>query len=65
MPYEPKQMTARLGIRGTFECRNAAGEVIKTIEVTGAIPLTKLGLTQDQARQLVEQQKQSGEPQCP
>lgn len=62
MPYEPKQMTARLGIRGTFECRNAAGEVIKTIELNGAVPLTKLGLTQEQARRLVEQQPQPGEP---
>ena len=30
---------ARIAVRGTFECRNAAGEVIKTIEVSGSIPI--------------------------
>lgn len=63
MAYQPKPLTARLGIRGTFECRNALGEVIKTITIlNGAIPLARLGLTEEQARQLVEQQQpQPGE----
>lgn len=49
------EMTAKLGMRGTIECRNANGEVIKTIEFTGAIPLERLGITEEQARSLVEQ----------
>ena len=57
MAYQT-QMAARLGIRGTFECRNAAGEVIKTIEANGAVPLSRLGLTEEQARELVQQQQE-------
>ncbi len=52
-------MGARMGIKGTLECRNAAGEVIKTIEMNGEIPLSRLGLTVEQAKQLVEQQQES------
>lgn len=55
--FDPKHVGARLGVRGTLECRNARGEVIKTIEVNGSIPLTQLGLTEDQARELVQQQE--------
>ena len=57
MSFKPNSVGARLAIRGTLECRNARGEVIKTIEVNGAIPLAKLGLTEEQARELVQQQE--------
>ena len=40
---------ARIAIRATFECRNAAGEVIKTIEVDGSVPLSELGLSDAQS----------------
>lgn len=50
-------MGAKLGIRGTLECRNAAGEVIKTIEMNGAFPLEDLGLSVEEAQQLIDQQK--------
>ena len=33
---------ARIAVRGTFECRNAAGEVIKTIEVSGSLPIDRV-----------------------
>lgn len=52
----------RLGIAGTFECRDAAGNLLKTIELRGAIPLEDLGLTVDEARQLVESQEQACGP---
>lgn len=55
--FDPKPIGARLGVRGTLEYRNARGEVIKTVEVRGDIPLAKLGLTEDQARELVQQQE--------
>lgn len=54
MTYEAK-MTAKLGMRGTFECRNARGEVVKTIEFSGLIPIERLGITEQEARKLVEQ----------
>lgn len=56
MTYEAK-MTAKLGMRGTIECRNARGDVIKTIEFSGGVPLDRLGLSVDQAKKLVEQQE--------
>lgn len=33
------QINARLGIAGTLECRDADGNIIKTIEFTGSLPL--------------------------
>lgn len=58
MTFKTNPMCARLGIKGTFECRNAAGEVIKTIELVGAVPLTTLGINEDEAHQLVREQKE-------
>jgi hypothetical protein len=62
MAYAPKPMTARLGVRGMLECRNAAGEVVKTIALSGEIPLSKLGLTEEQAREIVQQQEKQRVP---
>lgn len=45
---------AKLGIRGAFECKDAAGNVLKVIEFTGAIPLEQLGMSVDDAKQLIE-----------
>lgn len=56
MTYEAK-MTAKLGMSGTIECLNARGEVIKTIQFSGGVPLDQLGLSVDQAKKLVEQQE--------
>lgn len=53
-------MSAKLGISGTLEFRNKAGEIIKTVEVKGGIPLSKLGITEDQARQMVREQQEQG-----
>jgi hypothetical protein len=58
-------MTAKLGMRGTFVCRNAAGEVVKTIQFSGAVPLSRLGVNEEEARSLVEQQgKSDGNHSC-
>lgn len=49
------QTSARLVLSGTLEFRNAAGEVIKTTEMRGAVPLDDLGITEDEARQLIKE----------
>lgn len=55
MQYQGR-LQARLGIKGTFECKNAAGEVIKTIEMNGSIPLERLGMSVEEAQTLVDNQ---------
>ena len=39
MTYEAKPLTARLGIKGTFECRDKDGNVLKSIEIDGSVPI--------------------------
>ena len=47
---------ARLGITGAFEYRDAEGRVLKRVEVSGSLPLQSLGLTEQQAAEMVAQQ---------
>lgn len=56
--FTPRGMKARIGIKATFVCKNAAGQVIKTIDASGSVPIAKLGMTEDQARDFVQQQQQ-------
>ena len=42
----------RVKISGTFECRNVAGEVIKTMPMEGFIPFSELPV--DLAKQLIK-----------
>ena len=51
------EMGARLGLSGSFECKDATGKVLKVIAFTGAIPLEQLDMTVGQAQQLVSQQE--------
>ena len=53
-----KPVGARLGIAGTFEFRDAAGNVLKTMEVRGSVPLEEAGLTVEQAVELINSQKE-------
>lgn len=46
---------AKLGISGAFECKDAAGNVLKVIEFKGAIPLEELGMSVEDAKQLIEE----------
>ena len=48
---------ARFGLSGAFECRDADGNILKTIAFTGTIPLARLDMTVEQAQQLVSQQE--------
>lgn len=50
------RLEARIQIRGAFECCDADGNVVKTIEFTGSKSLAELGLTEEQARQLTQEQ---------
>ena len=34
-----RPITGRLGLSGTFECRDAEGNILKTIEFTGSLPI--------------------------
>ena len=48
---------ARLGLSGAFECRDKDGNILKVIAFNGAIPLSRLDMTVEQAQQLVSQQE--------
>lgn len=53
MTYQT-ELVGRLGISGTFECRDAEGNVLKTIELSGSIPLSDAGQV-EAAQQLIEE----------
>jgi hypothetical protein len=38
----PEPISAKLVISGTFECRDADGNLVKTIELKSEVPLTDL-----------------------
>ena len=48
-------MTAKLQIAGTLEWRDKDGNILSTTKLSGSIPLSQLGLTDDQAAQLVKE----------
>ena len=48
---------AKLGISGAFQCKDRDGNVHKTIAFTGAIPLERIGISAEQAQQLIEEVK--------
>ena len=53
-------MTARLQIAGTLEWRDKDGNILSTTQLRGSIPLSQLGLTQEQAEQLVKESQHGG-----
>lgn len=48
---------ARLGLSGTLVYKDAAGNVLKTVEMTGSVPLSDTGLTVEQAQELITTQE--------
>lgn len=50
-----KPMTAKLQIAGTLEWRDKDGNILSTTQLRGAIPLDQLGLTEQQAAELVKE----------
>lgn len=53
-------MTARLRISGVFECRDKDGNLLKTIEMHGAIPLESAQQI-EQARTLINEGADDGD----
>ena len=47
---------ARLGLSFTLECRDKDGNILKTIDCKGSIPLEESGLTIKQAQELIDEQ---------
>ena len=52
---QTKPIGAKLNIAGTLEWRDKDGNILKTTELRGSVPLSELGLTEEQAKQLTEQ----------
>lgn len=48
-------MGARLGLAFTLECRDKDGNILKTIDCKGSIPLDQLGMSVEQAEALIEE----------
>lgn len=48
---------ARLGIHGTLECKDKDGNVLRTIVISGSIPLSDSGLTAGEAQEMINQQE--------
>jgi hypothetical protein len=47
---------ARLGLSGTLEFRDADGNILKSVDFTGSVPLEDSGLTVEQAQSIINEQ---------
>lgn len=45
---------ARLGLSGTLEFRDKDGNVLKTVDFVGSVPLEQTGMSVEQAQSLIE-----------
>lgn len=50
-------VNAKLQMSGVLQYRDAAGAVVKEVPFSGAIPLSQLGMTVEQAQELIQQQE--------
>ncbi len=48
MSAHKSELQAAVGVSATFECRDDAGNILKTITLTGTIPLADLQDTTEQ-----------------
>ena len=46
----------RIGIAGTFEFKDKDGNVLKTMQLTGSVPLADTGMSVEQAQEFINQQ---------
>ena len=46
-------MKVKLGLAFTLECRDKDGNILKTIDCKTAVPLDVLGLSVDEAKELI------------
>ena len=51
---------AKLTISGSFECLDKDGNVLKVIHGSGTFPLEELGLTVEQAQELIAKEQGNG-----
>lgn len=61
MTFAPKPITGKIGIKARLVFKNKAGTVVKVMDLDGAVPISKLGMTEDQAREFVQQHQQQQE----
>jgi hypothetical protein len=52
----PTPIGARLGLSGTLEFKDDAGNVLKRVDFVGSVPLAESGLSVEQAQQLITQE---------
>lgn len=57
---KPDPVTARLVLTGNFECLDKDGNVLKVIEGRGAFPLESLGLSVEQAQEIIAKEQGNG-----
>ncbi len=53
---------ARLGLAGTLEFKDPAGNVLKRVDFAGSVPLADTGLSVEQAQELITQQEPTNGP---
>lgn len=56
---ETQTIGAKLGIAFALDFKDAAGNVLKTIQCRANLPLSELGLTEAQAQSLIDEQEPS------
>ena len=56
---EVQGMGARLGLSFSLEFKDAQGNLLKTIDCKGSVPLSETGLTAEQAQAIIDQQGSS------
>ena len=53
---QPAGMGAKLGMSFNLEWRDKDGNILKTVQCRGSVPLSETGLTIEQAKQLIKEQ---------
>ena len=61
---EVQSMGARLGMSFALEFRDAQGNILKTIDCKGSVPLSEAGLTAEQAQAIIDQQGSGNADDC-
>lgn len=51
---------AKIAVSAAFEVKDKDGNIMKVIHMTGAVPLSKLGLTEEQAVEMIEKEQENG-----
>lgn len=59
-----QSMSGRLGLSFALEFRDAQGNILKTIDCKGSVPLSETGLTAEQAQAIIDQQGSNNGDDC-